>query len=142
MQIILNDTIIDVNILIDTGANASNYISQNLFDRLRFKGVQPSAASGMVRGSLNSKAQRCQVTKAMHFNLSFLPEINTFEALVDISKLNKWKSSKQLVYGITAKLLPPITYDLILGLPSSYKKIKINTINSFYILGRKESIDG
>jgi hypothetical protein len=96
----------------------------------------------MVRGSLNSKAQRCQVTKAMHFNLSFLPEMNNFEAHVDISKLNKWKSSEQLVHGITAKLLPPITYDLILGRSTFYKKIKINTINSFYILGRKESIDG
>ena len=140
MQIILNDTIIDVNVLIDTGANASNYISQNLFDRLKARGVQPSPASGMVRGSLNSKAQRCQVTKAMYFNLSFLPEMNTFEAHVDISKLNKWKSYEQLVHGITAKLLPPITYDLILGLPSIRKLKLIQLIPSIFLEEKKVSM--
>jgi hypothetical protein len=48
--------------LIDTGANASNYISQTLFDRLSEAGYKAQQTSGSVKGGLNVKGQRVDCT--------------------------------------------------------------------------------
>jgi hypothetical protein len=48
---------IDIIALIDTGANAANYISQTLFDRLIEAGYKAQQTSGSVKGGL-SKSKR------------------------------------------------------------------------------------
>ena len=55
-------TYIDIIALIDTGANASNYISQTLFDRLSDAGYKAQQTTGSVRGGLNVKGQRVDCT--------------------------------------------------------------------------------
>ena len=69
-----NGKFIDIIALIDTGANASNYISQILFDRLSEAGCKAHEASGSVRGGLNLKGQRVDCTKSMSFPLQFISE--------------------------------------------------------------------
>ena len=64
---ISNGKCIDIIALIDTGANASNYISQMLFDRLSEAGCKAQQTSGSVRGGLNLKGQRVDFTKSMSF---------------------------------------------------------------------------
>jgi hypothetical protein len=53
---------LDIITLIDTGANASNYISQTLFDRLSEAGYKAQQTSGSVKGGLNVKGQRVDCT--------------------------------------------------------------------------------
>ena len=64
----------DIIALIDTGANASNYISQTLFDRLSDAGYKAQQTTGSVRGGLNVKGQRVDCTKSMSFPLQFISE--------------------------------------------------------------------
>ena len=101
---------IHVNALIDTGANASNYLSQTLFDRLKDAGYNPTEAKGYVKGGLNTQRQRVECTYSMTFDISFIPEIINIQS----NKLNK--KSQSITKEATAKLLP-IDFDLIIGLP-------------------------
>jgi len=131
MQVHINDNILDINVLIDTGANASNYISQSLFDRLEAIGAETFPVSATVKSGINGKAQRCHVNKAVRLVLSFIPEITNFESL-NINKLNLRGSSKQIYHSTNAKLLPSLNYDLIIGLPSIRKMQLIQLIPSVF----------
>ena len=57
-----NGKYIDIIALIDTGANAANYISQTLFDRLSDAGYKAEQTTGSVKGGLNVKGQRVDCT--------------------------------------------------------------------------------
>ena len=73
MQVNIDDNIINVNVLIDTGAHASNYISQSLLDSLIDVGGQSFPVSATVKSGINGKSQRCHVSKAIKLELSFIP---------------------------------------------------------------------
>ena len=139
MQVIINDNIINVNVLIDTGANASNYISQSLCDRLEAIGAQTFPVSTTVKSGISGKSQRCHVNKAINIVLSFIPEITNFESR-NINKLNLRGSSKQIYHSTNAKLLPSLNYDLIVGLPSIRKMKLIQLIPSVFLDEKKVSI--
>jgi hypothetical protein len=139
MQVHINDNILDINVLIDTGANASNYISQSLFDRLEAIGAETFPVSATVKSGINGKAQRCHVNTAGRLVLSFIPEITNFESL-NINKLNLKGSSKQIYHSTNAKLLPSLNYDLIVGLPSIRKMKLIQLIPSVFLDEKKVSI--
>ena len=106
MQIItMNNEIIKVNALIDTGANSSNYLSQHLFDRLKQGGNKSHDVSGIVKGGLTTN-KHVEVQHAISFSLSYNVEISCN----DINE--KQCQNKIHKHFATAKLLP-IDYDLI-----------------------------
>jgi hypothetical protein len=107
---------IDIIALIDTGANAANYISQLLFDRLSEAGYKAQDTSGSVRGGLKLKGQRVDCTKSMSFPLQFISE----QCSSDPCNVNQCCKSTTINTKGFAKLLP-IDYDLIIGLPSTRK---------------------
>ena len=135
MQILTtNNTLINVIALIDTGANSSNYNSQHLFDRLTEGGNKSHQVSGTVRGGLQAKGQRVDITHAISFSLSYLAE-----HLDECNTLTKIHCNKTRTHFATAKLLP-IDYDLIIGLPSIRRWQLIKTIPSIFIEENKVPI--
>jgi hypothetical protein len=103
---------IDIVVLIDTGANASNYISQSLYDRLVAEGQPIKQIASSVRSGLNTAQQQGVVCKsAISFPISFQSEIKCN------CKLNNDCVQNTVTKIAIAKLLP-IDYDLIIGLPS------------------------
>jgi hypothetical protein len=113
--------IINVIALIDTGANSSNYISQNLFERLRGEGHESQSIKSSVRGGLKLGGHEAVDCKhALSFSLSFHSEI----------------SNKLINQLVVAKVLP-IDYELIIGLPSVKKWELMKQANTVYILRRK-----
>jgi hypothetical protein len=139
MQVHINDNLVNINVLIDTGANASNYISQSLCDRLEAIGAETFPVSATVKSGIKGKAQRCHVNKAVRLVLSFIPEITNFESL-NINKVNLRGNSKQIYHSTNAKLLPSLNYDLIVGLPSIRKMQLIKLIPSVFLDEKKVSI--
>ena len=139
MHVHINDNIITINVLIDTGANASNYISQSLCDRLEALGAETFPVSATVKSGINGKAQRCHVSKAIKLLLSFIPEVTNFES-INKTKLNTQGGSTELYHGTTAKLLPSVNYDLIVGLPSIRKMQLIQLIPSIFLDEKNVSI--
>jgi len=120
---------IDIVALIDTGANASNYISQTLCDRLTDAGYKTQQTTGSVRGGLNTKGQRVDCTLSISFPITFVSE----QCCVHCNNLNQCNRKLNTVtQEMTAKLLP-IDYDLIIGLPSIRKWRLIETIPSIFL---------
>ena len=139
MQIVTNNnTLIDVTALIDTGANSSNYISQQLFDRLMLGGNKPHKVSGTVRGGLQAKGQRVEITHAISFSLSYLSENS--ESCNQLNSKNKINSNKTVKTHFASAKLLPIDYDLIIGLPSIRSWQLIKTIPSIFIEENKVPI--
>ena len=69
----MNNEVINVNALIDTGANSSNYLSLQLFDRIKQGGNTPHHVSGTVKGVLTTNRE---VKHAISFSLSYNVEIS------------------------------------------------------------------
>lgn len=75
MQIITeNNKITNVIALIDTGTNSSNYLSGQLFDRIRQGGNTPHFVTGTVKGRLTTN-KHVEVQHAISFSLSYNVEI-------------------------------------------------------------------
>jgi hypothetical protein len=125
----MNNEVINVNALIDTGANSSNYLSLQLFDRIKQGGNTPHHVSGTVKGGLTTN-KHVDVQHAISFSLSYNVEI----LCDDVN--NKQCSNKIHKQFATAKLLP-IDYDLIIGLPSIRKWQLIKSIPSIFIEEKK-----
>ena len=126
---------IDIIALIDTGANASNYISQTMFDRLKDAGYKAQQTSGSVRGGLNVKGQRVDCTMSMSFPLQFISE----QCSNDSCNAQKCCKLTIINTNLIAKLLP-IDYDLIVGLPSIRELELIKHLPSLFLNENKPSI--
>ena len=97
-----NGKFIDIIALIDTGANASNYISQTLFDRLSEAGYKAQQTSGSGRGGLNLKGQSVDCTMSMSSPLQFISE----QCSNDSCNIKQCCKLTTINTNLIAKLLP------------------------------------
>ena len=131
-----NGKYIDIIALIDTGANAANYISQTLFDRLSDAGYKAEQTTGSVKGGLNVKGQRVDCTLSISFPLQFISE----QCSNDSCSVKKCCKLTTINTNLIAKLLP-IDYDLIVGLPSIRKLELIKHLPSLFLNENKSCFD-
>jgi hypothetical protein len=99
-NILINNILLPITCLIDTGALQANYISREVAESLKAYGLQFCKCNSVVCLAIHNKCSN--VKEEVNFKLKFLNEL-TFQ--YDIIQ-------------ITAKLVNNLNYDVIIGLPT------------------------
>jgi hypothetical protein len=99
-NILINNILLPITCLIDTGALQANYISREVAESLKAYGLQFCKCNSVVCLAIHNKCSN--VKEEVNFKLKFLNEL-TFQ--YDIIQ-------------VTAKLVNNLNYDVIIGLPT------------------------